>query len=490
MKSSIFLSSALFAWTRHANAQSALREPTNFTLTGHITPDQIFSFVYVPFNVSAEVTSIYVLQNYSFKGAGNSLDLGVFDPHGIAAINSETGYSGSRGWSGGFRNNFTISASDATPGYNAGPLLPGTWNIVLGPYATNRSGIDWALDISLGYSPNSSPLWTPSLAPIYKEPLPSTTPWEWLRGDFHMHTIYSDGRYLPNEHIAHAISYDLDFIFFSEHNTDSGNNNIGHWILANASNLLIGRAIEVTTRHGHWQAIGLEGSQQVEWRYTNSSNDMGFVDAATQVHGSGGLVSINHPFQNCSRCDWTLDWDHNDAIEVWNGRFDPLDEVAVKFWQSELAQGKKLTALGGSDAHSSPDINGLPTTVVRATGEKSQASIVEGVKRGRVYLVEGPGMDIAFGVVYGDGAGKKKAEIGDIVPKAALDAGDAYASFSATGFEGAHACFVSEKGYFHNVSIVNAQRILQNVAGMDFVMVEVRNTSDVLLGLTNPIYFE
>lgn len=93
------------------------RPPTNLTLSGHITPDQIFSFVYVPFNVSADVTSIYVLQNYSFKGAGNALDLGIFDPRGIGAIDSETGFTGSRGWSGGFRNNFTLSAADATPGY-------------------------------------------------------------------------------------------------------------------------------------------------------------------------------------------------------------------------------------------------------------------------------------------------------------------------------------------------------------------------------------
>ncbi|KIW77540.1 hypothetical protein Z517_09986 [Fonsecaea pedrosoi CBS 271.37] len=485
MKHQAFLTPIIFACVHHVNGQQASpREPTNFTLTGHITPDEIFSFVYVPFNVSADVTSISVLQNYSFKGAGNSLDLGVFDPHGVAPIDSETGFSGSRGWSGGFRNNFTISAIDATPGYNAGPLLPGTWNVVLGPYATNRSGIDWTLDISLSYSAIDSPAWTPSLAPISKEPLPS--PWKWLRGDFHMHTIYSDGRYLPSEQIAHAILYNLDFIFFSEHNTDSGNNNIGRWIPANASNLLIGRAIEVTTRHGHWQAIGLERSQQVEWRYTNSSNDTGFIHAATQVRNSGGLVSVNHPFQNCSRCDWTLDWEHNDAIEVWNGRFDPLDEVAVQFWQGELVKGKRPTAIGGSDAHSPPDINGLPTTVVRVTGERSQASIVEGVKNGRVYLVEGPGMEIDFGVVYGSG---RRAEIGDAVSKEDLGA-DVYASFSSTGFEGAHACFVSEKGYFQNVSIVSEQRIQQNVAGMDFIRVEIRNGSDALLGLTNPVYLQ
>lgn len=319
---------------------------------------------------------------------------------------------------------------------------------------------------------------------MVKEALPTTTT-TWLRGDFHMHTVYSDGRYLPDQQIANALSRDLDFIFFSEHNTDSGNNNIGSWIPSNASSLLIGRAIEVTTRHGHWQAIGLERTTQVEWRYTNASNDSGYADAATQVHHSGAIVSVNHPFQNCSRCDWTLDWEHNHAIEVWNGRFDPLDEVGVKFWQRELVKGKHVTAIGGSDAHGPPDICGLPTTVVGVSGEKSQGSVVEGVKKGRVYLVESPGMEVSFTVEYGAG---KRAEMGDIVPKARLGA-KAYAAFTGTGFEGAKACFINERGYFKNASIVGTQQIEQLVADMDFLRVEVRNSSEVLLGLTNPIYF-
>ena len=302
-----------------------------------------------------------------------------------------------------------------------------------------------------------------------------------------MHSIYSDGRYMPSEQIAHALSYDLDFIFFSEHNTDSGNNNIGLWISSNASSLLVGRAIEVTTRHGHWQAIGLERFQQVDWRYTNASDDPGYAFAATQVRQSGGVVSINHPFETCSRCNWTLDWNHNDAIEVWNGRFDDKDQQAINFWQSQLVQGKKITALGGSDAHGPPDINGLPTTVVRATGEKSQTSVVEAVKRGRVYLVEGPGMSIDFHVVY---AGSQKAEIGDIVPQSSLDTGS-YANLSATGFPpGAIACFVSEKGYLKNITLTSAQQQIQEpVMGMEFLRVEIRNGSDVVLGLTNPVYF-
>lgn len=69
---------SLLTWS----ALAAARAPIKKTLAGHIDPDQAMTFVYVPFDVPPGVTSIYVLQSYSEKGAGNSLDLGIFDERG------------------------------------------------------------------------------------------------------------------------------------------------------------------------------------------------------------------------------------------------------------------------------------------------------------------------------------------------------------------------------------------------------------------------
>ena len=77
------------------SAQPAIKQ----TLTGHINPEQVFSFVYVPFEVPPGTTSIYVLQNYTEKGAGNSLDLGIFDERGYQLADDTNGTIGSRGWS-------------------------------------------------------------------------------------------------------------------------------------------------------------------------------------------------------------------------------------------------------------------------------------------------------------------------------------------------------------------------------------------------------
>jgi hypothetical protein len=469
----------------------ATTHTTTHNLTGHIPASAVFTFVYAPFPILPSALSLTVYQNFS-NPLNNSIDLGVFSPLGLSPISAFNGSAGSRGWSGGFRKNFTISVEEATPGYNAGPLEVGEWNVVLGPYVVEEAGVGWRVDVEVEYAADEEgwdgvQYWRPSYARTdYKELLSVQQGDEgggdggemWLRGDFHMHSIYSDGRYLPSQQMENALKKQLDFIFFSEHNTDSGNNEVERWRPQGAEQLLVGRAIEVTTRHGHWQAIGLDRGQKVEWRYTNETD--GFALAAAGVRQSGALVSINHPYANCSRCDWTLDWEHHDSIEVWNGRWSPLNELSVKRWHEELVAGKKTTAIGGSDAHSSPDQNGLPTSVVR-TRAKSQAGIVQSVREGGVYLVEGPGMGLDLSVqVVGSRYG-----IGNVAPTA-----NGTLVLTARGFGDAKACFVSESGYFHNRSLAGDGQVEVMVESSAFIRVEVRNSTDVLLGLTNPIFFE
>jgi predicted metal-dependent phosphoesterase TrpH len=384
-------------------------------------------------------------------------------------------------------NNFTITPAGATPGYNPGAIQAGTWNVVLGPYESVPEGIDWELQIEMGFD-KMDETFSPAYAQVDMNPFcnacQETTDYTWQRGDFHMHTVHSDGQYTPAEQMEHALSQDLSFIFLSDHNTDTSNTIAGVAQRQTAPDLLVSRAIEVTTRYGHWQAVGLGRDQNIEWRYTPDDNP-GFAAAAAQVHKAGGFVSVNHPFADCPACNWSLDWDHNDAIEVWNAIWDPTDEKAVQKWQELLVVGRFMTAIGGSDSHSPPSLNGLPTTVVKARG-RSQGAIVEGVRAARAYIVRGPGMDLAFEVE--DASLPAPAQIGD---KLSIGSAGATVVFSATGFAGQKACFLTDEGYFYNTSIVDGSAIRRSVpSGADFVRAEVRNAaSDDMLGLTNPVWF-
>ncbi len=391
-----------------------------------------------------------------------------------------TAPQGSRGWSGGFRDSFTVSTSGATPGYNAGPIAPGTWNVVFGPYQSTPAGIDWKLNIEMRFD-TQAPWFSPAYATINLDPSPHFEDHEeWLRGDFHLHTVYSDGKYLPEEQIANAVARKLDFMFFSEHNTNSGIEIYGAY---QPKDMVIGRAIEVTTRHGHWNALGLDRDQIIEWRYhPGDSEETGFAAAAAQVHKSGGLVSINHPFATCGRCDWTLDWDHHDSIEVWNGPWDPTDQLAVDKWQQFLVAGRRYTAIGGSDAHRSPDVTGLPTTVVLSKG-RNQAAIIDAVRKGFAYMVKEPGMSLDLTIEV---AGTTY-HMGQTVKNAA----GAKAKFHVAGFTNTIASWISDKGVVSNATVATDSNDLVFTVpdGAKFLRAEVEDSTGNALGLTNPIFF-
>jgi len=65
----------------------------------------------------------------------------VFDERGYGI-----GAAGFRGWSGGARTDFFISAVEATPGYLPGPVDPGRWHVLLAPYHVAPAGLRYEID--------------------------------------------------------------------------------------------------------------------------------------------------------------------------------------------------------------------------------------------------------------------------------------------------------------------------------------------------------
>src|SRR5438093_13613644 len=91
---------------------------------GTFRAEQEKSYIYVPFDVPADARLLKIEYSYSnrigsspYLTGGNTIDLGVFDSRGIDYLNA-----GFRGWSGSERESVSISETEATAGYLAGPL--------------------------------------------------------------------------------------------------------------------------------------------------------------------------------------------------------------------------------------------------------------------------------------------------------------------------------------------------------------------------------
>ncbi|WFB07830.1 CehA/McbA family metallohydrolase [Streptomyces sp. LX-29] len=365
------------------------------TVRGHL-PTGSPDFVYLPVDVPVGVREIAVSYAYDKPSVppgtqGNACDIGIFDERGV-----ELGGRGFRGWSGGARSEFAISAERATPGYLPGPVRPGTWHVVLGPYTVAPQGLDYEVTVELRFGPPGE---TP--APGYP-PRARGRGRAWYRGDCHLHTVYSDGRRTPAEVVAAARAAGLDFITTTEHNTHAGHR---AWDGLWGDDLLILTGEEVTTRNGHVLALGLDPGTFIDWRYR--ARDNAFGRYARAIRRAGGLVVPAHPHGTCVGCNWKFGFNEADAVEVWNGVFGPDDEASIAEWDNTLVAavrgaGRWLPAMGNSDAHREPQPVGSPQTVVLAD-ELSRDAIQKGIRAGRSWLAESSAVELRFSAAGGRG---------------------------------------------------------------------------------------
>ncbi|GAA2139201.1 CehA/McbA family metallohydrolase [Actinomadura napierensis] len=415
-------------------------EEVSRTVTGHLETGAA-DFVYLPVEVPKGVRKIAVEYSYDRPAVpagtpGNSCDIGIFDQRGV-----KLGGKGFRGWSGGFRTSFEISAAEATPGYLPGPIGAGTWNIVLGPYQVAPQGMDYQVKITLTYGRGGAPF-----KPNYPPTKAKGRGRAWYRGDGHLHTVHSDGRRLPSEVAAGARAAGLDFMVSTDHNTSSSH---GVWGEFAGDDLLIITGEEVTTRNGHWLALGLPAGEWIDWRYR--ARDDGFARFARQVRRSGGAVVPAHPYCPYVACQWKFGYADADAVEVWNGPWTYDDESAVDTWDARLGEAVRtgkgwLPAMGNSDAHSEPQVIGLPHTVVHAD-ELSTAAVLDGIRAGRSWIAESSSVDLAFTAT----AGGREAGIADTLTAKADAPVDV--RLEVSGVPNGTVRFVTDEGQMHQESL-------------------------------------
>jgi hypothetical protein len=223
----------------------------------------------------------------------------------------------------------------------------------------------------------------------------------WYRGDFHVHTTFSDGYYSPAELVEVARHEGLDFVVVTDHNTIDAYAHFG-----DPSDLVVIPGVEVTLKIGHFNVFGVEGTP--DWITANIRSDpnrpvITMTELMQQTSSAGLLNSINHPLLR--PWDWqdaSTDLSYVHCLEIYNDPSWPENKLAnpqaTTLWTQWLNTGYRITAIGGSDFHQpepEPGQNkpserlGIPATVVYA-GELSGAAILAGARQGRVYITMGP----------------------------------------------------------------------------------------------------
>ncbi|GGO70535.1 CehA/McbA family metallohydrolase [Nonomuraea cavernae] len=316
----------------------------------------------VPFEVPAGAEAVTVRLRYD-RSAG-VLDLGCGDPEGF------------RGWSGGARDAYTITADWATPGYLPGPVREGTWQVWLRLHRVPPQGLDYTLEIVTASAPPPRP--ATEEPPAGERPprrdIPDLDGLRWYAGDFHAHTLHSDGSLTVSELAALARGRGLDFLAVTDHNTVSHHPELTE--IDRGITLLPGQ--EVTTDRGHANVFG-----DVGWVDFRQPADSWVRHAAR----AGGLVSINHPLG--ADCAWLQPVTERPRIaEVWHSGWWDRRWGAPLAWAD--AWHDDLVAIGASDFHrpGSDGLPGSPTTWVLAA---DPGLVFDAVSAGRTAISAGPG---------------------------------------------------------------------------------------------------
>jgi hypothetical protein len=255
----------------------------------------------------------------------------------------------------------------------------------------------------------------------------------------------------------------------------------------------------MTTFHGHFNIFGV--TQFIDYRVTPGGLELNTV--LRDVQSMGGIASISHAEapggEQCMGCRWDAppneDMSLFTAIEVINGG--EIMFSSAKFWDAQLRDGHRLTAIGGSDSHNAtnppapPGSIGWPTTIVEAN-ELSVPAILGGIRAGRTFvdLTASHDKQVDFEAEAGDA----DARMGGTLHSAAQAPIHVQIYTVACAGSVVHLLLdgeeVAEVPPMLVDSANNTLGATVNVgAGRHWLRVEVRETNGALQLMSSPLYF-
>ena len=331
-------------------------------ISHQFTPSKGKSYIHIPFEILPDTEYLILRGRYtqrkSDNNSTNSIIEGKID---IGLIDAEHQI---RGWSSNLNRvkQLILGEEQASYGYLAGAIQPGTWNILLGNSRAHSTTIIVEIELEL--------------VPFHQRI---------LKGDIHGHSFYSDGRHSIEAKIDMARTSNLDFIAFTDHNSVAQNS-----CLPIEPDILLLPSCEITTYNGHINIFGYR-KKLIPNFACHSSEEVHQV--LTELKRLGVHLQLNHPIRlgDVAGCRWN--WDYKmpfDWMEIWNGKWNQNNVANVALWQSFLEQGRFIPAVGNSDFHTiDTNRHGYPCNNVWAR-QKIGNVIYNALAQGHNYITAEP----------------------------------------------------------------------------------------------------
>lgn len=281
--------------------------------------------------------------------------------------------------------NLCLTPTEATEGAIPGPLPLGEWKVLID---VNMLAVPltYQLDVRVarGDAPAPVALDFPDHHVVKAEA-------GWYRGELHAHSTESDGKHPVETVVQAAIDAGLDFFSLPDHFTTSQWRKLLPFVCDSAEGQKIAliRSCELTSHHGH---ANLQGMREWVDIYVDMPS-WTMNDAADAIHAQGGLFCVNHPYSgDLGWRTYEFDWSKADLMEVYHQLEGPQNNFQTPLWDRLLHTGHRIVGVGGTDSHDPFEgrhkLGKLCTWVY--LDELSEQGLIEGLRRGRVFVSLGP----------------------------------------------------------------------------------------------------
>ncbi|MBR8534116.1 hypothetical protein KDU71_00960 [Carboxylicivirga sediminis] len=227
--------------------------------------------------------------------------------------------------------------------------------------------------------------------------IPDISGYKTLKGDFHIHTIFSDGSVWPNVRVEEAWREGLDVIAITDHleyqphkDYTVSDHNTAYQLAqrkAEEMNVILVKGTEITKGEvppGHFNALFIDDANPIENKDASLS-----IEAAVK---QGAFIIWNHPGWKRQQPDTTKWWDYYTTLKSKN-MLHGIEVANSNEWYPvalDWCIDKELTVFGNSDIHAPINLKydlsnrhaHRPITLIFAR-DKSMQSVKEALFEGR-----------------------------------------------------------------------------------------------------------
>lgn len=212
-----------------------------------------------------------------------------------------------------------------------------------------------------------------------------------LTGDFHMHTMYSDGKPTPKERAEESYRLGYDVICTSDHGNTRAYRVMNH--VGSKLGLVVIRGLETgVAGNEHMNAIGVSSAyvpvDPHRWAKKPGEKTIYYQDAMKQIVDDGAFLIYNHP--HCGYegpVKWGVENKMVNGIEVKN-------EVVRNKWNTtewngiycypdafDYALKNNLTMFANTDVHGQRSENPVMTLIL--ANERSEEGVMDALRARR-----------------------------------------------------------------------------------------------------------